>query len=39
MKRWAIVAGFIAVVAVALYVGAVIAANVGFVYRLPRISN
>ncbi len=37
--RWALTTGIIAVVAVALYVGAIIAANVGVDFSLPRFSN
>jgi hypothetical protein len=34
MRRWVVVAGVIAVVAIVVYIGAIIAANIGFVYRL-----
>jgi hypothetical protein len=39
VKRWLLAAVGVAFVAVAFYVGAIVAANYGIDYRIPRFSN
>jgi hypothetical protein len=39
MRRWAIIVGGLVLLIGAIYVGAIVAMNVGVDLRIPRISN